>query len=369
MKKYSQANLLDHSEAKIKLLEKYLQKYLSVITNDNYTKKIYLFDLLCGEGIYENKKEGSPLVILKNVNEIYKINKIKGKQICNIDIILNDADKDKITKLKLIIKQNNYHFPETGKIFFYNKEYLDILLKVTEFINSLNHEKAFVFIDPYGYKDIRASQIKDLLSSRKTEVLLFLPTQFMYRFDEKGTPQVLIDIIKELIDIKDWKSNTSVFCFIEQFTNALRKYLGDGYFVDTFTIEKDSKTVYCLFFFSTHIRGFEKMLQTKWELDDEDGRGFSYEKTGDLFSKSKYKDFEDRLVNFLSEERNNLDIYSFTLKNGFLTKHVNQILKNLEENNRIEIVNFQIEKRKKGAFYINYDEYRDNKAKIKIKVK
>ncbi|MFN0081232.1 MAG: three-Cys-motif partner protein TcmP [Ferruginibacter sp.] len=141
------------------------------------------------------------------------------------------------------------HYEEFGKLSFRNKDYKEIVPKLSNYFKGLKNEKAFIFIDPYGYKEIRASEIKSLLESKKSEVLLFLPTQFMYRFDENGTPQALIEILEELVDIKDWKATNSVYAFIEQFNNALRKYLGDDFFVDSFTIEKDEKTVFVFFSF------------------------------------------------------------------------------------------------------------------------
>ncbi|MBK7882939.1 MAG: hypothetical protein IPJ81_03330 [Chitinophagaceae bacterium] len=63
-KRESQIVMLEHSKAKIELLEKYLQKYLNIISNDGFTNKINLFDLFCGEGIYENGGEGSPVILI-----------------------------------------------------------------------------------------------------------------------------------------------------------------------------------------------------------------------------------------------------------------------------------------------------------------
>ena len=47
-------NLLEHSEAKVKLYGKYLAVYLSIMHNVQYVKRVFIFDLFCGEGIYEN---------------------------------------------------------------------------------------------------------------------------------------------------------------------------------------------------------------------------------------------------------------------------------------------------------------------------
>ncbi len=367
----SQVVMLDHSKAKVELLEKYLQKYLSIIANDGFTTKINLFDLFCGEGIYENGGEGSPIATLRVLKELYFINKAKNKTIPKVDIVFNDLDETKIEKLKKVIAEKKLHYEEFGLLHYRSKDYKVLVENLSEYINKFKNEKAFIFIDPYGYKEIRASEIKNLLASKKSEVLLFLPTQFMYRFDEKGTPQALIEILEELVDLKDWKSSNSVYEFIEQFKTGLRQYLGNDFFVDTFTIQKDEPTVFCLFFFSSHIRGFEKMLETKWQIDQDHGKGWSYEKTGDLFSPIKTNYLEERLLRYISENDKtyNGDVYEFVLRLGFLPKHASEIFTSLQNESNLEVLSDKEEKVRKGAFYISYDNYKNEFHKVYFKIK
>lgn len=370
-KRESQIMMLDHSKAKVELLEKYLQKYLNIISNDGYTEKINLFDLFCGEGVYENGGEGSPIVSLRVLKDLHFINKAKNKSIPKVDLCFNDIDEAKIEKLKGHISDKKLHYPEFGKVYFRSKDYKIVIENLKPYINNLKNEKAFIFIDPYGYKEIRASEIRELLISKKSEVLLFLPTQFMYRFDEKGTPQSLIEILAELVDLKDWVPSNSVYGFINQFNNALRNYLGNDFFVDTFTIEKDESTVYCLFFFSSHIRGFEKMLETKWEIDQDHGKGWSYEKSGDLFSTIKTNELEENLLNYISrtEKPSNGNIYEFALRLGFLPKHVTEVFTALQNGNKLEVLSEKEEKVRKSAFYISYDNYKRDFNKVYFKLK
>jgi|SRR5688572_30692835 len=363
--------MLDHSKAKVMLLQKYLEKYLNIMANDGFTEKIYVFDLFCGEGVYENEGEGSPIAILKTLKDLHFISKAKNKKIPKIDLYFNDKDEFKIEKLKNVISDNKLHYSEFGKLTFRAKDYKEIVDSLAIYIQNLKKEKAFVFIDPYGYKDIRGSELKKLLQSKKSEVLLFLPTQFMYRFNEKGTPEALIQIIEELVDIKDWKPNHSVYQFIEQFKEALKNYLGKDFFVDTFSIEKDVATVFCLFFFSSHIRGFEKMLETKWQIDDDEGKGWSYEKTGNLFAEQKTNVLEEKLLDLISESLKiyNGEIYEFTLRNGFLPTHTVEILNSLQGKEKLIVLSDNNEKVRKGAFYINYDNYKASPQKVYFKVK
>lgn len=234
----------------------------------------------------------------------------------------------------------------------------------------MQDEKAFIFIDPYGYKEIRASDLKKFLRSKKSEVLLFLPTQFMYRFDAEGTPEALIEILSELVDLKDWKPNNSVYEFIDQFKEALKRFLGEDFFVDTFTIEKDKATVFCLFFFSSHIRGFEKMLETKWQIDEEEGKGWSYEKSGNLFSSMKTNLLKQRLIELLKNKEKvfNGDVYEFTLRLGYLPKHVVDLFSGFQDQGKLTIISENSDKIRKGAFYIGYDNYKANYKKVYFKL-
>lgn len=369
-KRKSQVMMLDHSKAKVLLLQKYLEKYLNIISNDGFTEKINVFDLFCGEGIYENNGEGSPIAILRTLKDLHFINKAKNKKTVKVDLYFNDKDEFKIQKLTSVIQDKKLHYEDCGKIIYRSKDYKEIIDGLSTYIQNLRDEKAFVFIDPYGYKEIRASEIKKLLQSKKSEVLLFLPTQFMYRFDEKGTPEALIQIIEELVDIEKWEPSNSVYKFINQFKEALKNYLGNDFFVDTFSIEKDAATVFCLFFFSSHIRGFEKMLETKWQIDDDEGKGWSYEKSGNLFADFKTNILEEKIVELLStnDKIHNGKIYDFVLRSGFLPTHVVEIFTSLQGEGKLLVLSEKEEKIRKGAFYISYDNYKTSPEKVYFKI-
>jgi three-Cys-motif partner protein len=366
----SQTIMMDHSRAKVELLRKYLEKYLNIIANDGFTQRIDIFDLFCGEGIYENGGNGSPIEILKVLRDLHIHNKAKIGKIPKVDIYFNDKSTEKIEKLKKAILDNDLHNAKYGNLHFRNKDYKEIIDLLARYFQNLKNEKAFIFIDPYGYKEIRASELKKLLISKKAEVLLFLPIQFMYRFDEKGTPQSLIEILDELVDLKEWKPN-NVYEYINQFKEALRKYLGNDFFVDTFTIEKDAATVFCLFFFSSHIRGFEKMLETKWQIDEDEGKGWSYEKTGNLFAALKTNPLEQNLLDLIKSQpkRFNGDVYEFCLRLGFLPAHCNEVFASLQNEGRLEVLSDNIKDVRKGAFYINYENYKKEPKKVYFKIK
>lgn len=373
MKYSSQNQLLDHSKAKVKLLGEYLKRYLNIISNDGYTKRIKIYDLFCGEGLYENGGEGSPLVIMNQVKELHFTHKAKTQYIPKIDCHFNDIDITKTEKAEKYIRNKPLYYDEIGDLIITNSDYTDLQQQIVDLqpILKQKNQKSFVFIDPYEYKHIRASQIKDLMKNGNAEVLLWLPTQFMYRFANNGTPEALKDFIEEVIpNFNAWRDAVDVWIFIEQLKKGFQNFLGERFFVDNFTIQKDKKTVYCLFFFTSHIRGFEKMLETKWEIDTEEGKGWTYDyNQGSLFHEQKTNPLEIKLIKFLKDNlRTNAEIYEFTLRQSFLTKHTNDILKNLQNNGKLSVELANGEKCRKGRFYNNYKMFKNDPNKVIFKL-
>jgi three-Cys-motif partner protein len=364
-------DLKPHSVAKVRLLGEYLKRYLNIIANDGYTERIKIYDLFCGEGIYGNDKEGSPMIILRAIKDLYFANVAKVKKLPSIDCQFNDINSEKVNKVKKSIEDKSLYYPQYGKIDFTVGDYKDEIKKISGYFKSSTKQKGFIFIDPHGYGNIRASDIKSLLNGGNTEVLLFLPTQFMYRFDSKGTPIALVDFIDELaVDYKNWKNPNSSWKYIRQLKEAFEAYFGNKFFVDNFTIEKDPQTVFCLFFFSSHIKGFEKMLEAKWEIDTEQGKGWSYTDTSlNIFNSIKTNPLEEKLIQYLRDNmRSNADVYEFTLRNGFLPKHTNEVFYNLQNSGKLLVEHSNGEKARKGAFYITYKQHKEEPNKVQFKL-
>lgn len=372
-KKDIKTNLLNHSEAKVRLLGEYLKRYLNIISNDGFTEKINIYDLFCGQGIYDNDGEGSPIVALRQIKETYYsvIDKKPNKQ-PKINCLFNDIDKDKISILGNVIKSKSLHYESFGNLELTSNDYKDEIQRLKALFKTFKNEKAFVFIDPYGYKEVKAEHIKGLIDcNKKSEVLLWLPIQFMYRFADGGTPEVLQNFINELNLKNEVEKTNNVWEFISALKSGFQNYLGTNFFVDNFSLKKEENTVFCLYFFTSHIRGFEKMLEAKWEIDTEQGRGWEF--TGNhpsLFFEHKTNQLEEKLKSFIKSKRcSNGDIYEFTLRQGYLPKHTNEIFKEWQKNNVFEVTLANNDIARKGAFYTTYDNYRDNHDKVFFKLK
>ena len=214
----------------------------------------------------------------------------------------NDLDSSKVEKVKAAVSAKSLHYPDFGSIGYSSTDYQSLLDQLVKAFTNLRSQKqkAFVFIDPYQYRHISGSQIAALMASGCVEVLLWLPTQFMYRFAKNGTPEALYDFISELIPDFSDQGFDDVWSFIKKIKEGFHALLGESFFVDTFTIQKDPSTVFCLFFFTSHILGFQKMLEAKWDIDTEQGKGWHYQENQLSFlSQYKTNPLEADLVEFL----------------------------------------------------------------------
>ena len=119
--KDSQINPYEHSDIKVKLLKLYLEKYINILALAKGVHTVEVFDLFCGEGIYNNGKEGSPVIILRLIKDIYykatKNSKVKFN--CNF----NDYNNQKTVKLSNYISEKKMHYQEMGALSYHNKDY------------------------------------------------------------------------------------------------------------------------------------------------------------------------------------------------------------------------------------------------------
>ncbi len=366
MKKKSQNNLFIHSEIKVKLLGTYLKRYFNIMGNTPYINKVHYYDLFCGPGKYDDGGEGSPLIILKELNDAFELALSRGIEMSEFNCLFNDIDSNIVETLKKNITSGIGFNSNIGSVSYRNEDYKQISLEVIQKLKNLpKGEKAFIYIDPYGYKDIRFNELKQLIISKNSEVLLFLPTHFMFRFSENGTPESLLNFIDEIVPKSQWPKSLTGLDFIENLTNAFQYNLGSDFFVDSFSITRDKNQFFCLFFFTSHIYGFDRMLDAKWEIDKEDGRGWKFNAESDnLFSvienSPNVSKFETKLREYLKEQRSNKELYAFTLHNRHIPIHTTQILKKWQDDHILIATLPNGKSVRKSAFYISWNCYKNN---------
>lgn len=357
----------DHSKAKIELYDNYLQVYMQIATKAKFNK-VFLFDPFCGEGQYKNKVEGSPLIAVKAVKKAYYSNNKSGP---NVVLKLNDKGYSKIEpNIKIIerVKQliEGSSVSPNLSINYSDLDYSELIPSIKLQIEKMgNWDRGIIFIDPYGYKMIKISDLKSIMNRKKMEILLFLPMSNIYRFAKPaltkrnfpgGAP--IKEILEELnFDVDNVGDN--VHLFIDRFKDSIRNEV-KSMFVDSFTLETKDGNVYSLFFFTNNQVGFRKMLEVKWKIDDENGRGFKVKDNQmSLFSPLETSGYQNRLTEYIKRPVTNADIYKFGLLHGFLPRHSKQVL----DLNKSKIIIKSLDGGANSSYYIGNV---DRSVEIKI---
>lgn len=359
---------------KLKLFEGFLDNWLKVFTNDNYYKNnpLFIMDLFAGQGMDSKGNYGSPLIIIELVQNLCQ--RIKNENL-KVIILLNEKEKNNFEKLKTNIEKSielctnktehckycsldNLPF----KIFIENKEFSNIFSE--SIYNLLKNTKfpAFIFLDQFGVKEIPEEVFFKLTELTKTDIMFFISSNIIKRFSDQPEIYKLLKISKEEFEKHPNYHLHRIVC------NHYRQILKDkniNYYIAPFSLKK-GKNYYGLIFGSNNLKGLEKFLDSAWKNDPYTGEA-SYDIDKDPIRNNQLNLFDSnnstkksdlflcRLKDFIKGKRNNKDIYKFTLENGFLPKHTNGILTDLERENIIIKTPIRPDSKvRKGAFYINY---------------
>ncbi|MGX2973092.1 three-Cys-motif partner protein TcmP [Helicobacter sp. T3_23-1059] len=338
---------------KLEVLEKYVDDWLNITLSFGKDNPLYetleIYDLFCGSGFDGTQtQKGSPLRIL---DAILKRNR-KGK---TIKIYFNDSDKNKINDLEKFIAEK-YQNLEAHKIQL-NFSFDDV---TTYRITSKNYYK-LIFLDQYGIQHI--NKIDEFLC-RGTDILFFISSGHCRRFLEDKSFQRYLDT--ELISKKDFenKPNYETHRIIAQYFK--KKYTSS--FIAPFSLIKDNENINGLIFISNHQKGQEQFLKTAWAIDKDFGEGnrnldrdYTRDKNSLFYDNNeltkKEKIYKELLIEFLQEARTNMEIKTFGLDNGFLPKHTNKILKEIQDKIKCEY-----EGNTKSGFHLD-----DKEVKVKIR--
>lgn len=364
----TKTDLLEHSEAKVQLYSGYLERYLAVLSKSSFVSKIHVFDLFCGEGKYENDKQGSPLAAIDTMQRVFAHTSANPPI---VEVLFNDngvseiePNLTKIQRLKRFVAEKE--IPKNVTINFSEKDFDEVLVEALEADRRLSGVKSLFFIDPYGYTDIQPNLIREILSRKSTELILFLPVSFMYRFVDCATKgespghkplKLFLDQLFSGTDV----CFTSTENFIVALKNKFKEFLNPlQIFNTTYSLKAANGNMYCLFLFTTHVLGFQKMLETKWDLDEQNGKGFEIgNRQRGLFTDVLFSPYVEKVRKFLKEsesDKTNSDLFLFGLENEYLPSHTKKVLDHLSKNGT-PIRKYKADGTSVKGYCINYKNY------------
>jgi len=196
-----------HSEKKLELLRDYLVLYLKIVLRNAPGKEIQeitLIDGFAGGGIYQDSKFGSPLTILKAVEEaeaLINFGRDKPTKIIPTCYFI-EHDIDAHACLESCLKANGYG-PKIGQTIHLRKQSFEKC--VPEIVDAINtrHKRGgnrtIFFLDQCGYIKIPASliqQIDQQLGGRAEFIINFSITWLSDFLSDKMADNISSSLIK-----------------------------------------------------------------------------------------------------------------------------------------------------------------------------
>ena len=221
---------------KTTIFEEYITSYL--IRKATSFQECNIADLFCGSG-KNGKKFGSPLIIINIIKKIFQF-----KYICDnfkINLFFNDIDEENIKCLNRNLSRLTINKKVNIQIFNddFHKIYPHLLSKMEK--NSYK----FFLLDPFGYTDITIEDLQKLFSLPNTEILLFIPIFYAYRFSNYQEASGKVKEFLKTYTTKGIYSYKNVYTFSKSIISKISNLLETKYIREF--ILKDKSQINALF--------------------------------------------------------------------------------------------------------------------------
>ena len=360
---------------KLEIFRGYIREWLPVFLTKTDFWQVHVFDFFAGPGSDVKGSPGSPLVILEELDTFMRERSHLVGETASVTLHFNDENPDHIEQLKTVVASRAS--PGFCKVQFSEQDFSEALAAEMATLRQLNTAN-LVLLDQFGMKHVTPDVFRKLVDCPTTDVLFFISSSTVRRFcDEKCIQQYLPVDPEEICRV----SNREVHRYIcRRYKAALPP--GREYYLAPFSIQKTNKAnIYGVIFGSEKLLGLEKFPRVCWGRDQLTGEA-NYNIDDDfvrdgraLWPEWNVVKKQDRFRNDLegllkASSCTNREIYRFTLESGFLPKQVNDILRILQRDGMIEVIDVATgTPARKGAFYISWGAYSTGKARVAIRYK
>ena len=318
---------------KLSLYENYMQEWLPVfLRKGSNFRRINIFDFFCGPGKDDKGQNGSPLITLSILDKYLEEMRSLG---ITVSLFFNDNRKTKIRKLKDQIS-TSYPNKLPCEISYSSENFEDIFKKSIHFMTDRNSAN-FLFLDQNGIKHITEEIFKTIVNIQTTDFLFFISSSTLSRFNENP-------VIKKHLHIPEEIISSSEYCHIHRSVLEYYRSLipeNREYFLCPFSIKKRAN-IYGLIFGTGHLLGIDKFVSQCWKIDPQTGDS-NFDIDNDQIDENqlslfpeigrpkKVQGFEKELKDAILSRKlkTNIEVYKFSLFNGFKAEHARKVLSKL----------------------------------------
>jgi len=204
-------------------------------------------DGFAGRGIYsEMKRQGSPFLALDALTEN------KGYFDSSLCVFI-EKDPDNFKLLTELLESRRQSLSSKIIIETHNREFEEVF---PQYLDFMEERPFFVFLDPFGFKGLPLSVVREILTRDKNEVFITLMTRDIRRFlDSNAHQKVLIELLgskENLIDLNSQEdvAHRYVANLLEFSKYVIHYQVG---------VDVKSENIYYLIHACNHFKGFKIM--------------------------------------------------------------------------------------------------------------
>jgi len=358
----------DLTASKILIYQQYIKNYLPKVLMQY--GKCFIADFFCGPG-KNGDQDGSPLVLLDAAKSMLESQTLRNKwQTPEIIVVFSDANKEHVDNLTTSLKQRNY--PKEIRIIGPMCENFESILSKTKDVLKKISEPKFFFLDPFTYSAITINDVKTLIDTPASEVLLFLPTFHSYRFVGRADSIGALKRFLENFTDRGCADYKDIADFNESIRQRLLTYLKLKY-VRSIGLDNGSKKN-ALFYLTKHVTGMILMNNLVWKYTD-DGLTMKAGRNNELTlfnistTSSNFARIKESFEKYVREKKtlSNIEIIDMVAQMCFTNKYAKEILSDMNKRGLIQQpVEYKTTSKTQG-FYVSDSNWNKDLAIIKYK--
>jgi three-Cys-motif partner protein len=325
---------------KLQIFELYAREWFPVFLAPEkpWRNAIHVFDFFAGPGTDCQNNPGSPLRLLRQLQE-YQGTQGWGK--VRIHVHFYDEDSEKIARLKENIAGHGLQLPNVN--FDIQPLRFDDAFRVSELTLRDTQAAKLVFIDQTGVAHVTPEVFRKLVNSPTCDFLFFLSSSTLHRFRDHPAIWQKIDRPEDYYHVHR--------AALEYYNGLLPQ--GQEYYLAPFSIKKGAN-IYGLIFGSAHPLGIDKFLEVAWGKDEFSGEAdFPIDRENIRpeqlllpmaeVQASKITAFESELENLIRAGHlsSEVDVMRVCFENGVKRQHARPVLSKLKKEGVIDI-EFQV---------------------------
>lgn len=266
-----------HTRAKHDILKRYLGAWFGIFGLSPRHRRVNVIDGFAGPGRYQDGEPGSPILALTTLLDHQLFARFSDT---TFNFVFNELDAARHASLDAALDQlrtSRVPWPRNAQVEHCNENFQQLARRLLDSIPAKQQlAPTFVFIDPFGYRDVPMSLIRDLVSHGSCELFIYFDFNSVNRFANAGNVD---PHFTALFGCDDYKNAPSSEAGRGQFIHdlyerQLRQECEFAHICSFEMVNKSGHTGSYLFFCTRDDQAYDKMKEAMWKLAPAGGYRF-----------------------------------------------------------------------------------------------